>query len=148
VTPRASRTCGAYYEQYLGHDEREAAMGKRILLVEDDAQNSYLIRFILERSGYTVVSVGDGVRAVEAAASESPDLVLMDMLLPRMNGYDATRAIKADPDTAEITVIALTAYSMKGDRERILEAGCEGYISKPIDPETFVSQMEEFLPAG
>lgn len=123
-------------------------MGKKILVVEDDAQNSYLIRFILEKSGYTVVAVGDGAQAVEAASAESPDLILMDMLLPKMSGYDATRAIKADPDTADVTVIALTAYSMKGDRERILEAGCDGYISKPIDPETFVSQMEEFMPVA
>lgn len=123
-------------------------MGKKILVVEDDAQNSYLIRFILEKSGYAVVAVGDGAQAVEAASAESPDLILMDMLLPKMSGYDATRAIKADPDTADVTVIALTAYSMKGDRERILEAGCDGYISKPIDPETFVSQMEEFMPVA
>lgn len=123
-------------------------MGKRILVVEDDAQNSYLIRFILEKGGYAVVAVGDGAQAVEAASAESPDLILMDMLLPKMSGYDATRAIKADPDTAGVTVIALTAYSMKGDRERILEAGCDGYISKPIDPETFVSQMEEFMPVA
>ena len=121
-------------------------MGKKILVVEDDTQNSYLIGFILERSGYEVVTVGDGARAVDAVAAESPDLVLMDMLLPKMSGYDATRAIKSDPDTAGVTVIALTAYSMKGDRERILEAGCDGYISKPIDPETFVSQMEAFMP--
>ena len=122
-------------------------MSRRILVVEDDAQNSYLIGFILEKSGYTVITVGDGEQAVEAAASQLPDLILMDMLLPRMSGYDATRAIKADPDTADLTIIALTAYSMKGDRERILEAGCDGYISKPIDPETFVEQMEQFLPA-
>lgn len=122
-------------------------MGKKILVVEDDAQNSYLIGFILERSGYSVVTVGDGGLAVQAAAAEHPDVVLMDMLLPMMNGYDATRAIKAESETAGIVVIALTAYSMKGDCERILEAGCDGYIAKPIDPETFVSQMEAFLPA-
>lgn len=122
-------------------------MAKKILLVEDDAQNSYLMGFILEKSGYAVVTVGDGEAAVGAAASERPDLILMDMLLPKMSGYEATRAIKGDPDTADLTVVALTAYSMKGDRERILEAGCDGYISKPIDPETFVSQMEEYLTA-
>jgi two-component system cell cycle response regulator DivK len=121
-------------------------VGKRILVVEDDTQNSYLIGFILEKSGYEVVTVGDGEQAVEAAAERTPDLILMDMLLPKMSGYDATRAIKSDPVTAGVTIIALTAYSMKGDRERILEAGCDGYISKPIDPETFVSQMEEFMP--
>lgn len=122
-------------------------MSKRILVVEDDAQNSYLIQFILEKSGYAVELVADGEQAVAsmAAANPRPDLILMDMLLPKMNGYEATRAIKAMPDGAGVPVIALTAYSMKGDRERILEAGCDGYIAKPIDPETFVSEMEEYL---
>lgn len=122
-------------------------MSKRILVVEDDAQNSYLIQFILEKSGYQVELVADGEQAVAsmAAADPKPDLILMDMLLPKMNGYEATRAIKAMPDGTTLPVIALTAYSMKGDRERILEAGCDGYIAKPIDPETFVSEMEEYL---
>jgi two-component system, cell cycle response regulator DivK len=123
-------------------------VSRRILVVEDDAQNSYLIGFILEKSGYEVSTAVDGEQAVEAVDSSKPDLILMDMLLPKMNGYEATRAIKAKPEAAGIPIIALTAYSMKGDREKILEAGCDGYISKPIDPETFVSQMEEFLPAG
>ena len=122
-------------------------MSKRILVVEDDAQNSYLIQFILEKSGYEVELVSDGEQAVAsmAAAVNKPDLILMDMLLPKMNGYEATRAIKAMADGAGVLVIALTAYSMKGDRERILDAGCDGYIAKPIDPETFVSEMEEYL---
>lgn len=121
-------------------------MSTRILVVEDDAQNSYLIGFILEKSGYEVVAAADGEQAVAAVEAGRPDLILMDMLLPKMNGYEATRIIKARPDMEGIPIIALTAYSMKGDREKILEAGCDGYISKPIDPETFVSQMEEFLP--
>lgn len=122
-------------------------VSKRILVVEDDAQNSYLIQFILEKSGYAVEVVSDGEQAVSAmeTAQPTPDLILMDMLLPKMNGYEATRAIKAIAAGARIPVIALTAYSMKGDRERILEAGCDGYIAKPIDPETFVSEMEEYL---
>jgi two-component system cell cycle response regulator DivK len=123
-------------------------VSRRILVVEDDAQNSYLIGFILEKSGYEVSTAVDGEQAVAAVDSSKPDLILMDMLLPKMNGYEATRAIKAKPDAAGIPIIALTAYSMKGDREKILEAGCDGYISKPIDPETFVSQMEEYLPAA
>jgi two-component system cell cycle response regulator DivK len=122
-------------------------MGARILVVEDDAQNSYLIGFILEKNGYEVASAADGEQAVEAVTSSHPDLVLMDMLLPKLNGYEVTRTIKSNPETAGIPVIALTAYSMKGDRERILEVGCDGYISKPIDPETFVAQMQAYLPA-
>jgi two-component system cell cycle response regulator DivK len=121
-------------------------MSTQILVVEDDAQNSYLIGFILEKSGYEVVAAVDGEQAVAAVEAGRPDLILMDMLLPKMNGYEATKIIKARPDMEGVPIIALTAYSMKGDREKILEAGCDGYISKPIDPETFVSQMEEFLP--
>lgn len=124
-------------------------MSKRILVVEDDAQNAYLIGFILERSGYEVLSATDGQQAIDMFKDESPDLVLMDMLLPKMNGYEATRRIKAmgTEGARRVPIIALTAYSMKGDREKILEAGCDGYISKPIDPETFVAEMEEYFDA-
>jgi CheY-like chemotaxis protein len=89
-------------------------------------------------------SASSSLLEVEKAA---PDLILMDMLLPKMNGYEATRQIKARPETNAVPIVALTAYSMKGDRERILESGCDGYISKPIDPETFVSEMEEYFRA-
>lgn len=123
-------------------------MAKRVLVVEDDAQNSYLIGFILEKSGYEVITAVDGEQAVAEVESSVPDLILMDMLLPKMNGYEATRRIKAMSAAQGVPIIALTAYSMKGDRERILESGCDGYISKPIDPETFVSEMEEYLANG
>jgi len=116
----------------------------RILVVEDDPQNLYLVKFLLERAGYEVSVATDGVRAVEVAREVGPDLVLMDMLLPRMDGWAATRALKNDHGITA-PIIALTAYSMKGDRESILEAGCDGYISKPIDPETFVGQVESYL---
>ena len=120
-------------------------MGARILVTEDDPQNMYLVKFLLESAGYEVLSATDGEEAVEVVRAEKPDLVLMDMLLPRMDGYEATRIIKADPETT-MPVVALTAYSMKGDREAILRAGCDGYISKPIDPEVFVGQVEAYLP--
>jgi two-component system cell cycle response regulator DivK len=120
-------------------------VGKRVLVVEDDAQNSYLIGFILEKSGYEVITAADGEQALAEVESGLPDLILMDMLLPKMNGYEATRRIKARPDAKGIPIVALTAYSMKGDREKILESGCDGYISKPIDPETFVAEMEEYF---
>jgi len=120
-------------------------VGKRVLVVEDDAQNSYLIGFILERNGYEVVTADDGERAIEELEKQLPDLILMDMLLPKMSGYEATRAIKARPETSRVPIVALTAYSMKGDREKILESGCDGYISKPIDPETFIFEMERYF---
>jgi two-component system cell cycle response regulator DivK len=125
----------------------EPVVAKRVLVVEDDAQNSYLIGFILEKSGYEVVTACDGEQALLEVEKVVPDLILMDMLLPKMNGYEATRQIKARPETSAVPIVALTAYSMKGDREKILESGCDGYISKPIDPETFVSEMEEYFRA-
>jgi two-component system cell cycle response regulator DivK len=124
---------------------RGDTLSKRVLVVEDDAQNSYLIGFILEKSGYEVITAVDGEQALVEVEKVLPDLILMDMLLPKMNGYEATRRIKAMPEAKGVPVVALTAYSMKGDREKILESGCDGYISKPIDPETFVSEMEAYL---
>lgn len=120
-------------------------MGSRILVTEDDPQNLYLVKFLLESSGHEVLVATDGEEAVSVARAERPDLVLMDMLLPRMDGYEATRILKSDPAPA-MPIVALTAYSMKGDREAILRAGCDGYISKPIDPEVFVGQVEAYLP--
>ncbi|MDZ4063678.1 MAG: response regulator [Coriobacteriia bacterium] len=119
-------------------------MSARILIAEDDPQNMYLARFLLQKAGYDVLSARDGQEAVDVAIANRPDLVLMDMLLPRMDGFEATRRIKACDDL-EVTVVALTAYSMKGDKEAILRAGCDGYISKPIDPELFVGQVEHYL---
>ncbi len=119
-------------------------MSGRILVVEDDPQNLYLVKFLLERAGHEVLVATDGLQAVEVAVENPLDLVLMDMLLPRMDGWAATRALKGEHGFAG-PIIALTAYSMKGDRESILQAGCDGYISKPIDPETFVSQVEQHL---
>ncbi|MDZ4180199.1 MAG: response regulator [Coriobacteriia bacterium] len=121
-------------------------MAARILVVEDDPQNLYLVKFLLERAGHEVIIAVDGSQAVEVALENGPDLILMDMLLPRMDGWAATRALKGDHGL-KVPIIALTAYSMKGDRESILNAGCDGYISKPIDPETFVAQVEEHLSA-
>ncbi|MDA3936509.1 MAG: response regulator [Actinomycetota bacterium] len=119
-------------------------MATRILIAEDDPQNLYLVKFLLENRGYEVLTAADGHEAVVVARAENPDLVLMDMLLPRVDGYEATRMLKADEGFSR-PVVALTAYSMKGDREAILEAGCDGYIPKPIDPNTFVDQVEKYL---
>ncbi len=120
-------------------------MPVRVLVVEDDAQNSYLVRYILEHEGYEVEVVVDGEHALEVAGEWRPDVVLMDMMLPGMDGGETTRRLKRHPDLSGTPVVALTAYSMKGDRERILQAGCDGYIAKPIDPETFLGQLEAHL---
>lgn len=120
-------------------------MLRRVLVVEDDQQNAYLMRFILEKRGYEVLVISDGESAVASMADFLPDLVLMDMFLPSMDGQEATAHIKRMPEGRDVPVVAVTAFSMKGDRERILEAGCDGYMSKPIDPDTFVDEMERFI---
>ncbi len=120
-------------------------MGSRILVVEDDPQNLYLTRYLLEQGGYDVDVAHDGEEAVEKAREMEPDLILMDLLLPRLDGLEATRRILHSPGLEDVTVVALTAYSMTGDRDRAVQAGCVGYIPKPIEPGTFVRQVEGFL---
>jgi len=120
-------------------------MGKRILVVEDNEQNLYLATFLLERNGYEVITAEDGIEAIEKAKMEKPDLILMDMQLPEMDGFEATRRIKNIPEISHIPIVAVTSYAMVGDREKALAAGCEGYIEKPFMPETFVSEIEKHL---
>ncbi|MDD5628199.1 MAG: response regulator [Elusimicrobia bacterium] len=119
---------------------------KTILIVEDDAKSRYLAKFILEKGGYRVVEAGDGQEALEKAAAEKPDLILMDMQLPRLDGYETTARLRADAALRHTPVVALTAYAMKGDREKALRSGCTGYMTKPIDPATFQQEVEKHLP--
>jgi CheY-like chemotaxis protein len=116
-----------------------------ILVVEDNEVNQLLTASVLEREGFEVQLAGSSVQAMERLVSRKPDLILMDIQLPGMDGLALTRRLKADPATANITVVALTAHAMSGDREQTLAAGCAGYISKPIDTRTFGSQVREFL---
>ena len=118
-------------------------MNKKILVVEDNAQNLYLATFLLERNGYVVVVAADGLEAIEKAKTEKPDLVLMDLQLPEMDGFEATRRMKSIPEISHIPVVAVTSYAMAGDREKALAVGCAGYIEKPFMPETFVSEIEK-----
>jgi two-component system cell cycle response regulator DivK len=120
-------------------------VSSRILVVEDDPQNLYLTRYLLEQAGYGVEVAHDGEEAVEKARETQPDLILMDLLLPRLDGLEATRRILHTPGLEEVTVVALTAYSMTGDRDRAVQAGCAGHISKPIDPGGFVREVREYL---
>jgi CheY-like chemotaxis protein len=121
-------------------------MNPTILLIEDNDQNRYLVTFLLERRGYTVVSAIDGPHGVTLAAEVRPALILLDIQLPRMDGYAVARSLRSMPALQATPIIAVTSYAMVGDREKSLEAGCTGYIEKPINPETFVTEIEGFLP--
>lgn len=118
---------------------------KRILIVEDNESNLYLTRFILEKNGYQVIEARAGIQGVELAMKEKPDLVLMDIQLPDVNGLEAVRRIRTSKAVHEIPIVALTSYAMTGDREKALAAGCTGYIEKPINPDIFMAEIEKFL---
>jgi len=119
-----------------------------ILIVEDNEANRLLAGAVLEREGYRVEMAGNAEEALQRLATGAPDLILMDVQMPGMDGLTLTRRLKDDKRTAGIPVIALTALAMTGDRERTLEAGCSGYISKPINTRTFASEVSKFLPSG
>ncbi len=122
-------------------------MNARILLVEDNEQNRYLATFLLEGAGHTVLHAHDGRTGVALASSERPDLVLMDIQMPEMDGYEAARLIKSTPGLDQLPIVAVTSYALPGDRERALAIGFSGYIEKPIVTDTFVTQIEHFLPS-
>jgi two-component system, cell cycle response regulator DivK len=111
--------------------------GERILIVDDNVQNLKLARVILANEGYDVWTAADAEDALALLRTSRPTLILMDIQLPGMDGLQFTRQLKADPSTRNIAIIALTAYAMKGDEEKALAAGCDGYVSKPIDTERF-----------
>lgn len=116
-----------------------------VLLVEDNEVNQLLTASVLEREGFAVDITANSTQALDQLRARTPDLILMDVQLPGMDGLSLTRKLKADPATAPITIVALTAHAMTGDRELTLAAGCAGYISKPIDTRTFGRQVREFL---
>lgn len=120
-------------------------MNKRILLIEDNPQNRYLASFLMEARGWEMVHAEDGPTGIELAAKTLPALILLDIQLPGMDGYAVARALRADPTLTGIPIVAVTSYAMAGDRERCLAAGCNGYIEKPIDPETFAVDVEQFV---
>jgi two-component system, cell cycle response regulator DivK len=117
----------------------------KILLVEDNEMNRDMLSRRLERKGYQVVMAVDGAQAVELAQSEAPALILMDMSLPVLDGWEATRQIKAKAETKSIPVIALTAHAMAGDREKTIEAGCDDYDTKPIELPRLLGKIEALL---
>src|SRR6266853_480247 len=124
---------------------RRDAKKAKILYIEDNRENRMLVRAILEAEGYTIVDAEDGLAGIEAAIREEPALILLDVNLPAIDGYEVVAVIKSFPAFATTPVIAVTAYAMEGDRQRTLVAGCDGYIQKPIDVDAFPRQVEEFL---
>ena len=118
----------------------------KILLVEDNEMNRDMLSRRLQRKGYSVVIATDGEQGVAMARSERPDLILMDMSLPVLDGWEATRAIKASPEIAAVPVIALTAHAMAGDQEKCFEAGCDDYDTKPVDLPRLLAKIEALLP--
>lgn len=120
-------------------------MDKKILIVEDNEQNLYLATYLLQNGGYTVCSARTGLEGLAMAKTEQPDLILMDLQLPEMDGYEVTLRLKHDPATSRIPVVAVTSYAMMDDREKALAAGCAGHLEKPLTPETFVAQVAAYL---
>ena len=119
-----------------------------ILIIEDNEQNRYLATFLLQKQGYRVVSATDGQIGIDAARHLLPDLILLDIQLPGMDGYAVARALREIQDLRATPIVAVTSYAMVGDREKCLAAGCNGYIEKPINPETFAAEIGNFLSAA
>ena len=119
--------------------------GERILIVDDNAINLKLVAYLMKANGYTVVTALDAESAIETIRSNHPDVILMDIQLPGIDGLELTRRLKADPKTRDIVIVAVTAYAMKGDQAKALAAGCDDYITKPIDTRTLPETIAKHL---
>lgn len=120
-------------------------MAQVVLLVEDNVDNRMIYRTILEFAGYSVLEALDGQTALDRAREDQPDLILMDISIPLLDGWETTRILKQDPATADIPIIALTAHALAADRQRAEEVGCDGYLAKPVVPSHVVEEVERFL---
>jgi two-component system, cell cycle response regulator DivK len=120
-------------------------MSKTILVVEDQEDNRQILRDLLANAGFRMIEAHDGEQALVVARSLRPDLILMDIQLPHVDGYEATRRIKRDPDLSSIPVIAVTSYALSGDEARAREAGCDAYVAKPYSTRLLLKQIERFL---
>jgi len=118
---------------------------KKVLVVEDNEKNMYLICFIIGKMGHQTIQAGTGEEGIELAMSERPDLIMMDIQLPGIDGLETTRRMRQSDHISHIPIIAITSYAMAGDRERLIEAGCTGYIEKPINPETIMGEIAAYL---
>ena len=117
----------------------------RILIIEDNENNLYLQTFILQKNGHEILQASSGESGIARAAEERPDLILLDIQLPGMDGYTVAEALRKNPAIMNTPIVAVTSYAMTGDRERILAAGCTSYIEKPINPDTFHAEVTQFL---
>jgi two-component system cell cycle response regulator DivK len=122
-------------------------MSKRILVVEDHEDNRQILRDLLGSAGFEMIEAGDGEAALRMAAAEQPDLILMDVQLPVLDGYEATRRIKADPRLKAIPIIVVTSYALSGEEVRARRAGCDAYVAKPYSPRQLLAKIRTYLPA-
>jgi two-component system cell cycle response regulator DivK len=129
----------------LRGNEGDTRLAKTVLIVEDNELNMKLFHDLLEAHGYEIVGTRDGVEVLDLARAHRPDLILMDIQLPKVSGLEVTKWIKNDPELQRIPVIAVTAFAMRGDEERILQGGCEAYLSKPISIARFMETVRRFL---
>jgi two-component system cell cycle response regulator DivK len=122
-------------------------MSKRILVVEDQEDNRRIVRDLLTSVGYEIIEAVTGDEGVEMAGAHTPDLILMDIQLPGLDGYEAMRRIKADPALHQIPIIAVTSYALSGDDLKAQQAGCDAYVSKPFSPRVLLAKIREFVPS-
>jgi two-component system cell cycle response regulator DivK len=122
-------------------------MSKRILVVEDQEDNRQILRDLLSSANYEMTEAENGQEALDAVAKERPDLILMDIQLPIMDGYEATRRIKGNPATKDIPIIVVTSYALSGDEGKARDAGCDAYVTKPYSPRQLLAKIREYLPA-
>lgn len=121
---------------------------KKVLVIKDNPQNMQLITYVLKRAGYEVVGATTGEKGVELAARERPFFIIMDIQLPGIDGLEATRMIRSSPADGKVPIIAMTSFAMKGDRERLLAAGCTAYFEKPVDPLTIMDRIHDTIKMG
>jgi two-component system, cell cycle response regulator DivK len=134
--------------QGLRPKSSKGAMGKTILIVEDNELNMKLFHDLLEAHGYTTLQTRNGIDAIALARKHRPDLIVMDIQLPEVSGLDVTKWLKEDDSLRHIPIVAVTAFAMKGDEERIREGGCEAYVSKPISVSRFLETIRQFIPTN
>lgn len=126
-------------------EEVKIGLPKKILIVDDNQDSRELAVKVLKNRGYQMIEASDGEEALEKALAEKPDLILMDISIPKINGYEVTRRLKSQADFKATPIIALTAHAMKGDKEKALESGCDGYISKPINVHELPDQIKSYM---